>query len=52
MIHYILKIVLNYKIVICFLILYIIDEHTALYGIDISRTNETLAVTGKYYTTY
>ena len=45
MIHYILKIVLNYKIVICFSILYIIDEHTAAYGIDLSRTNETLTDT-------
>ena len=36
------KIVLNYKIVIGFSILYIIDEHTELYSIDLARTNETL----------
>ena len=33
-------------------IIYIIDEHTTLYGINLRRTNETLTVTGKYYTTY
>ena len=50
MIHYILKIVLNYKIVICLSILYIIDEHTTLYGINLSPINETLTITEKVLT--
>ena len=45
MIHYMLKIVLHYKIVIGFSILYIIDEHTTRYGINLLWTNETLTDT-------
>ena len=40
------------KTLVVIVIIYITDEHTTLYGITLWRPNETLTVTGKYYTTY